>query len=112
MIALLQSFIKSLTVVLPYSPVGTMERVTTEGTVATANTFAFMFSSLPRCGRPTRLMIYDLHTLQNRFFLHGNTIASLHTAIPLLVQRISNTNIDTIAFPDDGAAKRFGHLFS
>lgn len=111
MIALLQSFIESLTIILPYSPVGTMERVTTEGIVATANTFAFMFSNLPSCGRPTRLMIYDLHTLQNRFFLHGNTIASLQTAIPLLTQRISNTNIDTVAFPDDGAAKRFGTLF-
>lgn len=111
MIALLQSFIESLTVILPYSPVGTMERVTVEGTVATANTYAFMFSSLPSCGRPTRLMVYDLHTLQNRFFLHGNTIASLQTAIPLLTQRISKTEIDTIAFPDDGAAKRFGNLF-
>ena len=36
MIVLVQSFIESLTLVLPYSPVGTIERVTTEGTVATA----------------------------------------------------------------------------
>lgn len=71
MICLLQSFIESLTVVLPYSPVGTMERVTREGQVATAATYAHMFSSLPTCGRPTRLMVYDLHTLQNRFYLHG-----------------------------------------
>jgi hypothetical protein len=69
MICLLQSFIESLTVVLPYSPVGTMERVVREGTVATAATYAHMFSSLPNCGRPTRLMVYDLHTLQNRFYL-------------------------------------------
>jgi hypothetical protein len=69
MICLLQSFIESLTVVLPYYPVGTMERVTKEGTVATAATYAHMFSSLPSCGRPTRLMVYDLHTLQNRFYL-------------------------------------------
>lgn len=68
-ICLLQSFIESLTVVLPYYPVGTMERVTKEGTVATAATYAHMFSSLPNCGRPTRLMVYDLHTLQNRFYL-------------------------------------------
>lgn len=40
MICLLQSFIESLTVVLPFSPVGTMERVTTEGQVATAATYA------------------------------------------------------------------------
>mmetsp|Transcript_3648 Transcript_3648/g.4854 ORF Transcript_3648/g.4854 Transcript_3648/m.4854 type:complete len:391 (+) Transcript_3648:72-1244(+) len=111
MIALLQSFIESLTVVLPFSPVGTMERVIREGQVATAATYAHMFSSLPNCGRPTRLMVYDLHTLQNRFYLHGNAVASLHTAIPLLKQRLKNHKVDCIAFPDDGAAKRFGSFF-
>jgi len=50
-------------------PYSTMERVVREGTVATAATYAHMFSSLPSCGRPTRLMVYDLHTLQNRFYL-------------------------------------------
>ena len=111
MICLLQSFIESLTVVLPYYPVGTMERVTKEGTVATAATYAHMFSSLPSCGRPTRLMVYDLHTLQNRFYLHGNAVASLQTAIPLLKKRILESKIDCVAFPDDGAAKRFSALF-
>ncbi|EKU20085.1 hypothetical protein NGA_2040700, partial [Nannochloropsis gaditana CCMP526] len=75
MVMLLQSFIESLTIVLPFYPVGTMERVSKEGQVATANTYAQMFSNLPSCGRPTRLLIYDLHTLQNRFYLHGNSIA-------------------------------------
>jgi hypothetical protein len=66
-ITLLQSLIESLTVVLPYYPVGTMERVVQEGQVATAATYAQMFSNLPSCGKPTRLIIYDLHTLQNRY---------------------------------------------
>ena len=110
-ICLLQSFIESLTVVLPYYPVGTMERVTKEGTVATAATYAHMFSSLPSCGKPTRLMVYDLHTLQNRFYLHGNAVASLQTAIPLLKLRMQQSNINCVAFPDDGAAKRFAALF-
>jgi hypothetical protein len=52
--------------VLPFYPVGTMERVIKEGQVATANTYAQMFSNLPNCGKPTRLIVYDLHTLQNR----------------------------------------------
>lgn len=43
---------------------------------------------------------------------HGNAVASLQTAIPLLKQKILSTNIDCVAFPDDGAAKRFGDLFS
>lgn len=112
MITLLQSFIKTFTVVLPFSPVGTMERVTTEGQVATANTYAQMFSNLPSCGKPTRLITYDLHTLQNRFYLHGNAIASLQTSIPLLIKKIKEEGrIDCIAFPDDGAAKRFGSMF-
>lgn len=111
MVTLLQSFVDSLTVVLPFYPVGTMERVTKEGQVATANTYAQMFSNLPSCGKPTRLIIYDLHTLQNRFYLHGNAVASLQTTIPLLINEIKTAGIDCIAFPDDGAAKRFGSMF-
>lgn len=88
-----------------------MERIVQEGQVATANTYAQMFSNLPSCGKPTRLIIYDLHTLQNRFYLHGNSIASLQTTIPMLIDRIQSTTIDCIAFPDDGAAKRFGAMF-
>jgi len=42
---------------------------------------------------------------------HGNAVASLQTAIPLLKEKIKATNIDCVAFPDDGAAKRFGDMF-
>ena len=54
------------------------------GHVATANTISRMLSQLPQIGWPIRIMIYDLHTLQNRFYFHSSTIASLHTSIPLL----------------------------
>ena len=37
-------------------------------------------------------------------------MASLHTAMPLLREKIKTTDIDCIAFPDDGAAKRFAAL--
>lgn len=111
-VMLLQSFIKSLTIVLPFYPTGTMERIVREGEVATANTYAQLFSSLPNCGQPTRLIVYDLHTLQNRFYLHGNCIASLHTTIPVLLPELERADITTIAFPDDGAAKRFSSFFS
>lgn len=40
------------------------------------------------CDRPTRLLVYDLHTLQNRFYLHGSTIASLQTTIPVLLEAL------------------------
>ena len=111
MVTLLQSFVESLTIILPYYPVGTMERVTEEGQVATANTYARMFSNLPQCGRPTRLMIYDLHTLQNRFYMSGNVIASLCTSVPCVIPVLREEGIDCVAFPDDGAAKRFKHMF-
>ena len=111
MVMLLQGFIKSLTIVLPFYPTGTMERVVLEGEVATANTYAQLFSALPSCGSPTRLVVYDLHTLQNRFYLHGNTIASLQTTIPCLLPYLEKSGVDAVAFPDDGAAKRFKHMF-
>eukprot|EP00475_Leptophrys_vorax_P037662 TRINITY_DN6518_c0_g1_i1.p1 TRINITY_DN6518_c0_g1~~TRINITY_DN6518_c0_g1_i1.p1 ORF type:complete len:341 (+),score=95.30 TRINITY_DN6518_c0_g1_i1:23-1024(+) len=113
LVALLESFIESMTIVLPFYPMGTMERVVKEGCVATANTVARILSNLPFCGRPTRVMFYDLHTLQNRFYLSGGAIASLHTTVPLLLREIGapGSIIDSIAFPDEGASKRFGFLF-
>ena len=42
---------------------------------------------------------------------HGNAVASLQTAVPLLKERLKNSSIDCVAFPDDGAAKRFSALF-
>lgn len=116
-IALLESLIESLTIVLPFYPVGTMERVVYEGEVATANTLARLLSSLPPCGKPTRVMLYDLHTLQNRFYLSNHAVATLHSSIPLLLEELTKYKmsdgdpITCIAFPDDGAAKRFGYLF-
>ena len=108
---LAESFPKDLTICLPFYPTATMERVSREGICATANTTARFFSGLPSSGRPHRLMVYDLHTLQNRFYLSGKALATLHTAFPLVVEKIPSTNIDCVAFPDDGAEKRFRKLF-
>ena len=57
LIMLSEAFVESLTVVLPYYPHGTMERVIREGQIATANTIARMFSNLPLCGKPTRVSV-------------------------------------------------------
>lgn len=110
-IVLLQSFVESLTIVLPYYPVGTNERVEVEGRVATANTYSMLLSNLPSIGKPSRLMIYDIHTLQNRFYFHSSTNPSLHSSIPLLLQRLIFSPVNAICFPDEGAAKRFGSSF-
>lgn len=57
---LCESLPASVTVLLPFYPTATMERVTNDGEVATANTLAQMFSNLPIVGPPTRVIVYDL----------------------------------------------------
>jgi len=109
---------QSLTILLPFYSTGTMERVdiNNDGVIPTANTLALLFNGLPSVGRPIRVMTYDLHTLQNRFYFTGHAVATLHTAIPLIIGVIKNSRegpnpINAIAFPDAGAHKRYGNLF-
>lgn len=116
MYALPRYLVKSLIVVLPYFPTGTMERVDTEGQIATAYTLARMLSAIPLTSRgPAKLIIYDIHTLQNRFYFGESVIPLLVTAIPLVIERIKaeyKEDTISIAFPDEGAQKRFGKVFS
>jgi len=106
---------KSLTLVLPYFPTGTMERVDYEGQIATAKTLARMLSAIPLCSSgPVRLVIFDIHALQERFYFGDNIIPILESATGLIVEAISKNHSDeriTIAFPDEGAQKRFGNRF-
>ena len=104
---------ESVTVLLMYYPTGTMERVDigADGVIPTANTLALLFNGLPSVGSPIRIMTYDLHTLQNRFYFTGHALATLHTAIPLITEKIKEVGIKAIAFPDEGAHKRFASLF-
>eukprot|EP01130_Rhizamoeba_saxonica_P005270 TRINITY_DN2116_c0_g1_i2.p1 TRINITY_DN2116_c0_g1~~TRINITY_DN2116_c0_g1_i2.p1 ORF type:complete len:236 (-),score=50.81 TRINITY_DN2116_c0_g1_i2:36-743(-) len=111
-----ESFVSSLTILLPFVPTATMERVSKEGEVATANTMAWQFNSLPLSpGGPAKVCIYDLHTLQNRFYFKGGSLPKMLTAIPLLKAYIADNYIVpsnvVIAFPDEGACKRFGKMF-
>jgi ribose-phosphate pyrophosphokinase len=106
---------RSLTVLLPFFPTGTMERVDREGEVATAYTLSRMLSAIPvNAGGPVRFLIFDIHALQIRFYFHDNCLPVLLSAMPLfknmLHQRYSAESI-AIAFPDEGAKKRFGGFF-
>jgi len=108
--------VRSLTIVLPYFPTGTMERVDEEGQIATAMSFARLLSSTPlTLSGPSKLLIYDIHALQNRFYFSDNVIPLLVSAVPLFLHaletRHSKENV-VIAFPDDGACKRFGSKFN
>jgi ribose-phosphate pyrophosphokinase len=104
--------VKSLKVVLPYFSTGTMERVDEEGEIATAATLARMLSHIPgTMSGPVQIIIYDIHALQERFYFSDTVVPRLETAIPLLLERIKNMKDIAIAFPDEGAWKRFGRMF-
>ncbi|WOL05227.1 ribose-phosphate pyrophosphokinase 4 isoform X1 [Canna indica] len=109
--ALPKLFVASFTLVLPFFPTGSYERMEEEGDVATAFTMARVLSMIPKSrGGPTSIVIYDIHALQERFYFWDDVLPCFETGIPLLLQRLRELpdadNI-TIAFPDDGAWKRF-----
>ncbi|KAI7743729.1 hypothetical protein M8C21_011582 [Ambrosia artemisiifolia] len=109
--ALPRLFVASFTLVLPFFPTGSFERMEQEGDVATAFTMARILSNIPITrGGPTSLVIYDIHALQERFYFGDNVLPFFETGIPLLIRRLHQLpdadNI-VIAFPDDGAWKRF-----
>ena len=58
-------FVASFTLVLPFFPTGSFERMEDEGDVATAFTLSRMLTNIPISrGGPTSLVIYDIHALQ------------------------------------------------
>ncbi|KAJ1377239.1 Ribose-phosphate pyrophosphokinase, N-terminal domain [Sesbania bispinosa] len=113
--ALPRLFVASFTLVLPFFPTGSFERMEEEGDVATAFTLARMLSNIPVSrGGPTSIVIYDIHALQERFYFGDEVLPLFETGIPLLKQRLHqlpDADNVVIAFPDDGAWKRFHKLF-
>eukprot|EP01087_Luapelamoeba_hula_P011695 TRINITY_DN3213_c0_g1_i2.p1 TRINITY_DN3213_c0_g1~~TRINITY_DN3213_c0_g1_i2.p1 ORF type:complete len:306 (-),score=29.08 TRINITY_DN3213_c0_g1_i2:100-1017(-) len=107
--------VKSLLLVLPYYPTGTMERVDTEGQIATAHTLARILSLIPPTqSGPAKILIYDIHALANRFYFLDGVLPLLVSAVPEFVKKLkeSYANEDiAIAFPDEGAGKRFARYF-
>ena len=64
--------VRSLTLVLPFFPVGSMERVDREGQAATASRRARMIRRTPfSLGGPTQIIIFDTHARQERLGGHG-----------------------------------------
>lgn len=106
LIALSQRGAKSLTIVLPFNPSATCERLDEEGFLATADCDAHIFNTLPM---QNKLIMYDLHTLQNRFFYRQNCRPHLSSILPKLIKKIATGT--TIVFPDDGAFKRNAVFF-
>jgi len=105
---------RSLKVLLPYFPTGTMERIQIQGEIATAYSLAQMLSAIPltRTG-PCEIVIFDIHALQNQFYFSSNILVRLESTVDLLFDELKNQENEkyAIAFPDDGAHKRFGPMF-
>ncbi|GAB4818339.1 hypothetical protein N2152v2_005385 [Parachlorella kessleri] len=108
-------FVGSFTLVLPYFPTGTAERVEAEGDVATAFTLARIISNIPLArGGPASVVIFDIHALQERFYFGDQVLPLFESGIPLLRERLRSlpdANNITIAYPDEGAWKRFHYQF-
>jgi len=113
--ALPRLFVGSFTLVLPFFPTGTAERVETEGDVATANTLARILSNIPPSrGGPTSVVIFDIHALQERFYFGDSVLPLFESGIPLLLDKLRQLpdhDKITIAYPDEGAWKRFHYQF-
>jgi ribose-phosphate pyrophosphokinase len=104
--------VKSFKVVLPYYPTGTMERIDRDGQVATAATLAKMLSNIPMSlSGPAQIIIFDIHALQERFYFSDQVIPRLESGVPLLRDKLPLLAQPAVAFPDEGAWKRFGGWF-
>ena len=108
-------FIASFTLILPFFPTGTAERDDREGEIPTAVTLARILSHIPLSrGGPTSTILFDIHALQERFYFGDNITPCFETAIPLLLQELAkmpDAKDVVIAYPDEGAMKRFHTMF-
>jgi phosphoribosylpyrophosphate synthetase len=107
--------VSEINIVLPYFPVGTMERIVGEGEVPTAYSLAHMLNMIPSGASKNNLYIFDIHALCSRFFFHTNTRPVLISMMPDFLTEINKISCDNkgtsiIVFPDDGAKKRFEKL--
>jgi ribose-phosphate pyrophosphokinase len=108
-------FIASFTLILPFFPTGTAERVDREGEIPTAVTLARILSHIPLSrGGPTGMITFDIHALQERFYFGDNITPCFETGIPLLllaIKELPDADDVVIAYPDEGAMKRFHTFF-
>lgn len=111
--ALVDYYAAKVHVILPYFPVGTMERIDEEWQVATAKTMARILSATPawESGK-TSFHVLDIHDLRERFYTEWTVSIRLHSAMKLIKNRVANIENLSIAFPDEWAEKRFKKDFS
>lgn len=104
--------VKSFKIILPYYPTGTMERVDQDGQIATAATLAKMVSNVPMTlSGPAQIILFDIHALQERFYFSDQVIPRLESGVLLVRDKLHLLKDPAVAFPDEGALKRFGKWF-
>lgn len=109
---LLDYQVAKLNIIMPFFPVGTMERIDIKWEVATAKYYADIFSNIPSWTYwKTTIHIFDIHALATRFFFDSQHVnIDLHTAMNLIKNKIQNDTV--IVFPDEWAKKRFDNDFN
>lgn len=100
---------KSLKIVLPFYPTGTMERAKKSGEIVTAKTLARMFDTIPGNAGTPRVFTFDIHDEREQFYFSNNTILFLETAMTRLTRSFDSWSV---AFPDVGAYNRFGTILN
>eukprot|EP00211_Chloroparvula_japonica_P007856 CAMPEP_0119133066 /NCGR_PEP_ID=MMETSP1310-20130426/12921_1 /TAXON_ID=464262 /ORGANISM="Genus nov. species nov., Strain RCC2339" /LENGTH=309 /DNA_ID=CAMNT_0007123739 /DNA_START=157 /DNA_END=1086 /DNA_ORIENTATION=- len=110
---------RHLTVIVPFFGSATNERtengVTAAGvpyeTVAVAATDAKAFGVLGNGNTRVRVLLYDLHTLANRFYFPPCVSVVMESTLPYALRQLGG-DFDVVVTPDDGAKKRFGEYFA
>lgn len=109
---------RNFRIILPWFSTGTMERVDQVGQIATAHSLARMLSACPfGPSGPATVVIFDIHALQEQFYFSDTILVELKSAVWLLRAKLNELQEDkstedvAIAFPDDGAHKRFKSKF-
>lgn len=99
-------------IIVPFFPVGTMERISKRWEIATSKYMADILSNIPQwCDHKPYIHIFDIHSLEQKFFFDTYKVSSeLHSAMGLIKDFIDSDTI--IVFPDAGARKRFENDFS
>lgn len=105
---------KSYRIIVPFMKTSTMERATSENQIITAETMLRALGAIGPAGPGlVPVYTYDIHALAIRSFAGPNLVLRLKTGLKLLFQKLEqDPDLDklTIAFPDDGAKKRFGEM--
>ncbi len=78
--------------------------------IATAKSMARMLSAIPLSHLgPARITMFDIHSLPEQFYFGDFVLPEPRSAMPI-IRKIIEPDM-AVVFPDEGADKRFSHMF-